>query len=188
MSLPPTHETAPLRPCRSMAWGLLVVVLDLRINGVDLVLDPVGWAMMAVAAGRLARAFPGTAGFRVAQAAAVAALPVSLLESVGATGSLLVAAATVVTTAFVFAVCTSLMVVVPSRRVAANRIRWADLALAVVPLLFVERVEVSGDAGLLAAVVLLLVVAAFVVLVWFLVLLLGVGKMPGPAPAAPVAP
>ena len=50
-----------MRALSLVGWGLLVVLLDFRVEGVDVVLDPVGWAMVATGLGRVVDRHP--AGF-----------------------------------------------------------------------------------------------------------------------------
>ena len=57
----------PLRSLRLLFWGLIAVVVDVRVDGPDLVPDPVGWLVALVAVARLARLAPG---FGVAAVAA----------------------------------------------------------------------------------------------------------------------
>ena len=57
---------------RRLVLGLLVVVLDLRLEGFDLLVDGVGWIVVVGALGELVRPVPGLRGARaIAVAAAV---------------------------------------------------------------------------------------------------------------------
>lgn len=164
----------PLRPLSAVAWGLVVVILDFRYNGVDLVPDPVGWMFVAVALTSLQgvhRAF-GTAGLL-----AWVGLLLSIPEWFRAGPELLGLALVVVAVVLQVVVCTAVMAVSPLRRSAAETIRWLSPSLAVglVLAIFATR----DDAGS-PALVLALGVAGLIVILWFLVLLLQVAREPGP--------
>jgi hypothetical protein len=45
-------------PLRSVAWGLLVVSVDLKIDQLDLVADPIGWTMVLFALLKLRELHP----------------------------------------------------------------------------------------------------------------------------------
>ncbi|MBI4942069.1 MAG: hypothetical protein HY830_15095 [Actinobacteria bacterium] len=63
MSTTTGHEPARVpgrRPLAVAGWGLLLVGLDLRVNGLDVLPDVVGWALLLVAALRLAEIVPAT--------------------------------------------------------------------------------------------------------------------------------
>lgn len=42
-----------MKPLVYVAWGLLVIVADLSVNGFDLVADPAGWVLILVGVGNL---------------------------------------------------------------------------------------------------------------------------------------
>lgn len=52
-------------PLRTVAWGLLLVLLDLRVGWFDLLPDVVGWVLVAVGTGRLLADRPGDPGGRL---------------------------------------------------------------------------------------------------------------------------
>ena len=175
----------PLRSLRLVFWGLIAVVDDDRIDGPDLVPDPVAWLVALVGVARLARLHPG---FGVAAVGCGLGLLVSLPDWAqpgdGATGLLTGVAETVV----VFGTCTGLIAVLPARRATAATIRGWDLGLmlAVAVLTGLAGLDGAGAGGPLTALVVVLAVAAVVVLVCFLVLLFRVsGDEPeiGPSPA-----
>lgn len=63
MSTMPSHEPLRVpgrRPLAVAGWGLLLVGLDLEVNGLDVLPDVVGWVLLLVAALRLAEVVPGT--------------------------------------------------------------------------------------------------------------------------------
>lgn len=67
-----------MQPYKSIALGLLVVSVDLTLNGFDLIVDALGWFLVVVALDRLVRqAHPA---FLPARAAAVVAAGISLME------------------------------------------------------------------------------------------------------------
>ena len=151
----------PLRSLRLVFWGLIAVVVDVRIDGPDLVPDPVAWLVALVGVARLARLHPG---FGVAAVGCGLGLLVSLPDWAqpgdGSTGLLTGVAETVV----VFGTCTGLIAILTG----------------------VAGLDGAGAGGPLTALVVVLAVAAVVVLVCFLVLLFRVsGDEPeiGPSPA-----
>ena len=152
---------------RWVAIGLIVVAIDLRFNGADIVTDGVGWLVALVGLLALTKLH---GGFRVAAvAAAVGGVAwagdpwLHLDQDLASWGE--IAAQTVV----VFAMCTALMDLVPEKRESANQIRWADLALGLLAALLGALFEGQYDAGP-ALLILLLVIPALVVYVCFLVL------------------
>lgn len=171
---------APLRPLATLAWGMLLVVLDLRIQGIDLVPDPLGWAMGAVACGSLSRsvaALPPEARrwFGVTSVAcAVAALP-AVAEWAGVQHPVVTTAISVAETVVVFVTCTAIMAALPARRATANAVRWSDLGTSAVVLVLVAGA--TAEPGL-APLALFAGLAALAVFVWFLVLLFQAAKEP----------
>ncbi|MEZ5097129.1 MAG: hypothetical protein R2731_14115 [Nocardioides sp.] len=100
-------------PLGKAAWGFLLAALDLRINGVDLLPDPVGWVLAAVGVWALAGR---SLGFRVAavlaSVEAVVSLPLVVSEEIPAPLSSL---DVLLQTGFVFAVCSGLIAALPHR-------------------------------------------------------------------------
>ncbi|MGZ4450425.1 MAG: hypothetical protein ACXVW4_11570 [Nocardioides sp.] len=174
----PAMGDSGLRPLTTMAWGLLLVIVDIRI-GVDLVPDPLGWALVVAAAWSLARR--GHA-FRAAVVAAVVALLLSLPDWAGpggATGWLVSWLTALALTSVVVAACTGIMALAPERRDGAQAIRAWSLGLTVgwALLEIVVRAQPA-----LAPVSLVVGLAELVVVVAFLVLLFRAG---GTRPAGP---
>jgi len=165
MGEPITGGSTALKPLAAMGWGLLLVLLDLRVNGLDLVPDPVGWLAVLLAARSLS---PLHRAFAWSVAASVLGLVASVPEWLGTGGALVSAATSVAETVLVFATCTAIIALVPARRSAADAIRWADLglSLAFVPVLLLAAADPD-----LGALTLLVGLAAMVVFVCFLVLL-----------------
>ena len=69
-----------MTPLGGSLLGMSVVALDLRLNGFDFLMDPVGWGIVAVMVGRLAGVRPA---FRVASVASWVGVLVSLPQLVG---------------------------------------------------------------------------------------------------------
>jgi hypothetical protein len=178
----------PLRSLRLVFWGLIAVVIDVRIDGPDVVPDPVAWLVALVGVARLARLHPG---FGVAAVGCGLGLLVSLPDWAqpgdGSTGLL----TGVAETGVVFGTCTGLIALLPARRATAARVRGWDLGLmlavaALSGLAGLAGLDGTGAGGPLTALVVVLAVATVVVLVCFLVLLFRVsGSEPeiGPSPA-----
>ncbi|HSX66918.1 hypothetical protein [Nocardioides sp.] len=175
----------PGLPGRAMlVLGLLIVLVDLRFNGFDIVSDPVGWVLAMVVLLGLARRHTG---FAVAAASAIAGTFVSLCTVLSEPGTVLSVVEGVALTGVVFGTCTALIALAlsPTDRRAADIIRWLDLGLTVLSLLAAgtagdETVQVGGAAGLL---VVIGVMAAIVTVVWFLVVVWRVELRPEPATA-----
>ena len=155
----------PLRPLSLLAWGLLLAVADVRVNGVDLLPDVVGWGMGMVAALVLG---PWDRAFAVAGLGCGLGLLASVLELLGARGAPTSTATSVAETLAVFGSCTAVMRLVPERRATANALRWWELGLTLAFLLLVTLTAENHDFGLPA---LLVGLAALVVLVCVIVLL-----------------
>lgn len=151
----------------TLAVGFLLVVLDLRLGGsVDVVPDPVGWAVALWALGGLS---PLHRGFTVAAAASVVGLVSSLPEAVGAVSAPLAWLSIACQTVLVFATCTAVMALVPAERRRADALRWSDLATTVA---VAALGALAGELGAAAAVpAVLAALAGVVVLVLFLLTL-----------------
>lgn len=166
---------------RLTAWGFLLVAFDLRIDDVDLLLDPVGWAMMVVSLWGL------RVRYRVFGTAAVACclgFVVSLPGVVAEPPWALTSVESVVQTVFVFTTCTGIVRTVPRYAEAANLVRWIDLGLMVLVVLAVFLVDES-DVEALAPAVIGLGIAVLAVAVWFVVLLF---RSASAAPVGQAAP
>ncbi len=164
-----------MQPLRLAGWGLLLVFVDIRIDGVDVIPDLIGWVLAVVAMSRLQTLH---AAFAVARTAAGAGVLVNLAIYLGA-DAVLVALEAITVGVFVFAVCTGLL-----RRAAqagdagtaraAQQIRWAHAtltALSVVGLLATggQTVDVTGEPGF--ALVLIGALAVLALLGWLIYLL-----------------
>lgn len=171
-----------MTPLGRAALGLGIVMVDIRFEDFDLVLDPVGWVI--VLAG-FAPLNGRSSWFQAASLAAGIGLVVSLVDLVGDLGALLSLVDLGAATALVFATCTALMEVLewePYRR-TANLIRWLDLGLAALGALLVAggaaagrgEVRVSGAA---APPFVVFVLVALGVFVWFLVFLVRLRRDP----------
>lgn len=144
-----------MRPLVLVALGLVLVALDLRIGGLDLLPDPLGWVVAAVGAGLLRDRH---VGFLVAAVACAAGVLLSLPDmavegagragrtgapSAGAEDAVVVLLQTVV----LFSTCTAISRILPDTGVGrvAGVLRWVDLALtAAVQVLVVLLVSGTG--------------------------------------------
>ncbi len=175
-----------MEPLRTLAWGLLVVAVDLNVNQLDLVADPVGWGLVVLAAIRLRPLHPA---FGAAVAAAVLGLVASVPAWLGVEGLPLTVALGLAQVGVLFAVCTALMDLVPARRSVAARLRvWGVvLPVALGVLLLLVRAGDGPERVPLVVLVVLAGLALVVVFVWFLVLLFQSSRLgPGaPVPAVP---
>lgn len=183
-----------MTPLRLVAVGLLVVGVDLNIGRVDLLLDPVGYALAVTGLSRVAAVHRGLA---VARAAMVVGLVASVLttllrrtvtvtsgdEFLSSTSShvheplvpsLVEAGALVVA---VWWVCTALIAVL-STGVLVARARFLRVAVPLVHggglILAVGLQDADGGAGagLLGPVAVALALVGLVLFIWFVVVLL----------------
>jgi hypothetical protein len=164
------RAASELWPLRTMAWGLLLVIVDLRVDHVDLVPDPIGWVIALVAGQRLVARH---VAFWAVLAACAVGLLCSLPAWVGVTGVLVTAPVVVAETVVVFATCSAVMALLPGRRGTANALRWWDLGLLLGGWLVVAVARQDSDFD---ALVIVLAIAQLVVLVWFVVLLFGASR------------
>ncbi len=178
--------TPPLKRLASVAWGLLIVVFDVRIEQLDVIPDPLGWVVAALALGSLARLHPG---YRVAAAASAAAVVPAVPDLVGVQHPALTTASTVLTSIVVFAVCTAIMAAAPERRTAADTIRWIDVATTAVLLLTAipDRQRHLEQPLPLVFVVVSTVLVMLATFIWFLVLLFKVSRRPDTGVGASLA-
>lgn len=181
-------------PLGTIVGGFLLVIMDFRINEIDLLPDVIGWPLMAWAASRLsgrsgwfaAVTAAGVVGFVVA-ATLLALDPGPVRHAADVARS----AAEVVV---VFGPCSGIraLSVSPATRRTAAIIRWLDLGLTVLACAvavavtgtlagMAETGQVGTGEGVALAgggVLVLLVVAMLVVLAWFLVFTWGARREP----------
>lgn len=174
---------APMRPLATLAWGLLLVVLDLRFEGVDLLPDPIGWVIGAIAAHALFRSVGASQPdvrrwFAATSVACAAAVLPAVPEWVGVQHPIITVAVSMAETVVVFATCTGIMSVLPTRRSTANMVRWSDLGTAAALSILLGSAALEPG---LAPFVLVAGLAALAVFVWFLILLFQAAKDPASA-------
>ncbi|WP_328330264.1 hypothetical protein OHA70_08285 [Kribbella sp. NBC_00382] len=166
-----------------IGWGMLVVLLDFRYGGVDVVVDLAGWLMLYFGLRRLWRldnAFRVACGF--AFVGAVASLP-ELLPLLGGRpvfgGEIRLVLLTVVGGMVIILTCTGLMRAADKAgdRSLEQRARWlrgVEAVSVVLSLLIGQRQVVVSGGDRIGEVVGLLsflsVGLAFVALVWFVLL------------------
>ncbi|WP_377642603.1 hypothetical protein [Oryzobacter terrae] len=190
-----------MRALSLVGVGLLVVFLDLRIEGFDLIADPVGWGLVAAGASRLRERHP--AGFDLARYAAVAAAVTSAVEAVLVLGSpgagaWLSVVVTLLDLAVVVGLCTALAALLDAagdrRSASARLIRAGDVALTVVMAPLLAWGAVAGLDGSMSSyeaagaglVFLGVLVVGVALRLWLVVLLFGVGPVvEPPEPSAP---
>lgn len=189
-----------VRPSRMLALGLALVSFNLFIGGIDILFNPAGWVLAAVA---LHRAAHRHRLLRVAAwASAVGVLLSSVVVLAGrgrgappASGRALPFLEGLVPVVVTVAVCTALIVLVgdrdPGATRQANLIRWLQPGLVAAMLAVLGAVSSPGYAfndvgsagGGVATVVMALLVANRAVHVWFLILLMTRGAPLDGAPA-----
>ena len=158
--------------------GLLLVVLDFRIDWFDVLPDVIGWLMVIAGLSLVRGRHPGLLGAFIASCLGLVSSVVQLLPD-GELTPLVAVGESVAQTGVVFGVCTALMTLGPEPRIRsqAGLVRWLDLGLALIgvvlaPLLTgAPTLSFAATTGAAVGVFLLLVVAAIVVFVWFMLLL-----------------
>ena len=157
-----------MAPLTRFVIGFVVVLLDFRIDGFDLLPDLVGWTLVLTAVVALRRR---SGWFRVAAVAAAIELLVSLTELTQAASELSALVDAVATTVLLFAVTSGVIAGVGTDEIRASGdpVRWTNLVLGVVSVLAVALLAGGGapDAG--TGLVLILVLASLAAAVWFLV-------------------
>ena len=156
-----------MTPLGGSLLGMSVVALDLRLNGFDFLMDPVGWGVVAVMVGRLAGVHPA---FRVASVASWVGVIVTLPQLVGEVWGVLPELLVVLLqTVVLVSMCTGMIAVIgPEHRSAAglNVVRWADVATTVAYVVMIPS-DIRGLAVVVPLAIATVVVAvAFVVMTW----------------------
>jgi hypothetical protein len=163
---------------------MLLVVLDIRVPTLDLLPDPVGWFIDAVAAGSLSRStgqlHPRAGRWFAATCAvcSVAVLPATL-EWVGLDNAYVGYALEVGEGVVLFATCSAIMTALPGRRPTANLLRWLAVGSEAALLLLAGLATAEPDLGSLILLPGLVAVVAFL---GFLVLLFKAAKDPVAVP------
>ncbi len=156
-----------------MAWGLLIVAVDLRFDDLDVVPDPLGWLFALAALTSLAGRHRA---FGLASSAAFVGLVVSVPLWFGGQDALelvhLVAELVVV-----FSVCTAVMAVCPAHRASADRLRWWTLGVTAAGAI---TVVLAREDDALAPLALVVVLAGLVVFVLVVLLLFRAAREPAP--------
>lgn len=160
----------PLRPLATVATGLVIVLIDFRVEGLDLIPDPVGWGIAAWALSSLQTVHRG---FYVASVAAWLAVVPSLPEWLGKEGLVITISIALAVLVVQFAACTAIMVERPRREPSASAIRSLALGLSAALVLALAAAAVEPSVAIVAIAVGL---AELMVMMWFLVLLYGVAK------------
>ena len=165
---------------RVVAWGLLIIVFDLNIDRLDLIADPIGWAMVLYAAMELRRLHPA---FEAGAAGAAVGLVVSVPEWLGADGWPISVATGLAELVVLFSTCSALIALVPEKLEVADRLRWfaAGIVMFLGPVLLLVPDPIAS-APLVLPVTIMVVVAAVglvIVFVRFLVLLFQCARLDG---------
>lgn len=171
-----------MTPLARLAWGLILVAVDLRINhGIDLVPDPLGWWLAAVALVDLSdhhRAFVLAA--RLALVAALLSVP----DFIAPGGSVLVLGGGVLVLAVAVATLTGIAETASAALAErARAIRAWTVGLTALLALTLALAAVEPASGVL---VLVAGSADFVVFVWLLAFLFRTAKDPSPVAGASV--
>ncbi len=166
-----------MRPLVMIVWGIVLVVFDVRIETIDLIPDPLGWALIAWGATLLRSMHAGDSGFTLAMVSAWVgaawsvpwmligppSFPLDIVESFLQTG-------------VVWGLCVGLAAALRARRpdllTSFVLIRWGDLVTTVIlSVLSLATVDRSG--GLVAAAtVFVSALMGLVVVIWLFVLLI----------------
>lgn len=165
-----------MRPLKLVAWGLLVVFVDVHLGGPDLVPDFIGWLLVIVGLSKLR---PLDRAFGTAVIAAAAEVAISLLTWFDEDSNLVAYALDVIASGLVlFFLSTAIR-----QRAAAggdpktadylNIIRWGDVLLSACALTTIAFADdATRQSGLNSApVVTLIALAALPLMIWLLYLL-----------------
>ena len=157
-----------MSPLTRFVLGFLVVLLDLRVGGVDLLPDLVGWILVLLGLVPLLRR---SGWFQLAAGAAVLELVVSVAELTQPATGLPALIDSVATTVLLFAVTSGVIAGVGSQevRAAGDPVRWTNLVLGVVSIILVALVDGGGTLEASTALIVILVLATLAAVVWFLV-------------------
>ena len=195
-----------MTPLKLVVLGILVVALDLNVGAVDILLDPVGYALVVLGVHRIAHLHHALPWARAAAGVGLVASVVNALlrrletEVTGGGGITTTtqrlvehpvpgAVETLAQAAFVITVCTALIALSTRDRVRvpARVLRWAlpgaDL-VSVLLVLVIAMTEGDGPvdsgvaAGTLTALTLLLLVVTLALAVWFVVVLVRASREP----------
>lgn len=153
---------------RWVAWGLIIVAVDLRFEGADIATDAVGWLVALGGSMSLAKLH---GGFQVSAAAAVVGLAAWAGDPwLGVDRDLASLAELAAQTTIGFATCTAIMALMPEKRASADRLRWWNLGLGLLALTLAALFHDEAGNGVFLM-ILLVVIPAIVVYIGFLVLL-----------------
>ena len=155
-------------PLARVVLGFLLVLLDFRIDGLDLLPDLVGWVVVLTGLAPLSsRHF----GFVVAAVAAGAELVLSLFELTSPAGTVLSVLEVLATTTVIVATCVAVAGVVaePHTQERSQQVRTANLVMGLVALAFVLIGATGTEVDLPGGLILLLALAGLGVVIWFLV-------------------
>lgn len=156
-----------MTPPARVAWGLLLVFIDLRFNGFDVIPDMLGWVLIVWGAAALR----GRSGwFELAGAGGIVGTVLSVPLLLAEPGPALMVVEALAQTAVVFGTCSGVRAVTGEASVTrtADGIRWLDLGLLVVLLL---AWSVTGPVPVETVWAIPLAVVSFGVVIWFLVFL-----------------
>ena len=172
---------------RMLVVGMILVLADLRIQGLDLVPDPVGWLLVLVALRSLVRL---DRWFLLAVVGAGLGFLLSLPDMVSVAEGAPRVVAGVLHTLVVFGCCSAVRRQVeqvdPRLAAQAGVVRWIDLALTVVMLALPSGLG-AQESVVLVPIVVGYVAVALATIIWFLVLMWRAGSRPE-GPASPTAP
>lgn len=173
-----------VHPLALLAWGQVIVLLDLRINGIDLVPDPLGWAMGVAAMSTLSGLHHG---FVTVAWVGVTGVVVSLPDWVDpdAFAGLLNVVLGALSLLLVVAACTAIKDTLPDRAASARAVRSWTLVVTAVLVLVVLLATAVPDLGPLVLVVGLVGLGVHL---WFLVLLFASSRLPRPPARRPLGP
>ena len=177
--------------------GFLLVILDFRFDGFDLIPDLLGWVIVLAGLMPLAGR---SRGFAAAGAAAAVGVLLALPQQLSEPGPVIGLLEAVAETVLLFGTCTGVIALVadPQVRRTANRIRGADggrtAVATAVSLAAGGGTAVSVDEAMVLP-LLVLVLVGLGIVVWFLLflwshrhrpeLVSGLGTGEGPAPGTP---
>ncbi|MCB0907071.1 MAG: hypothetical protein KDB63_08145 [Nocardioidaceae bacterium] len=148
-----------MAPLTGILVGMVIAAFDFRINSVDVIADPVGWILIAIFAGRLAKANRWFGWTRaIAWAGALFAVPD--MFGLGTQGIIVVALA-LLQAATLFTLCTGMIQRLGPDHPATrwlNVLRWADVIGTIVTAVALPTASGTTAGATIAGILLILVI------------------------------
>jgi hypothetical protein len=152
-----------MAPLTGILVGMVIAAFDFRINSIDLIADPVGWVLIAIFAGRLAKTNRWFGWTRaIAWTGALFAVPDMFgLDTQG----LIVVALALLQAATLFTLCTGMLQRLGPEHPASrwlNVLRWADVIGTAITAIALPTVSGTTAGATIAGIMFILVIGTAV--------------------------